>query len=127
MPHLHPPTLRVEQVVDHDAVQPRAETAPALKGREPREYFNEDLLRCVLSILPMIEHAKGDVVDQRLMASGHVAQALDLRGAGELSASGLSKVMVPSPGGRMPGLILGDPGAPEAQRDRDKGRIWADG
>ena len=48
-------------------VQPGAEAAPALKRREPGEYFDEDLLRRVLSILRMVEHANGDVVDPRLM------------------------------------------------------------
>ena len=59
--------LHVEHVVDHDAVQPRAEAASALKRREPGEHFDEDLLRRVLRILRMVEHANGDVVDPRLM------------------------------------------------------------
>src|SRR5439155_27382725 len=82
MPHFHLPALHIEHVVHHDAVQPGAEAAPALKRREPGEYFDEDLLRRVLSILRMVEHANGDVVDPRLMPLDYVFERLAISRAG---------------------------------------------
>ena len=69
-------------MVDHDAVQPRAEATPALKRREPGEYFDEDLLRHVLGILRMVQHANGDVVDPRLMPLDQVFERLAISRAG---------------------------------------------
>jgi hypothetical protein len=63
-------------MVDHDAVEPRAEAAAALKRREPGKYFDEDLLRGVLSILRMVEHPNGDVVNPRLMPPDQVFERL---------------------------------------------------
>src|ERR1700746_176263 len=82
MPHLHLPALHIEYVVHYDAVKPRAEAAPALKRREPGEYFDEDLLRHVLSILRMVEHANGDVVDPRLVPLDQVFERLVISRAG---------------------------------------------
>ena len=69
-------------MVDYDAVEPGAEAAPALKRREPGEYFDEDLLRGVLRILRMVEHANGDVVDPRLMPVEQVFERLAISRAG---------------------------------------------
>jgi hypothetical protein len=77
-----PRFMFVEHMVDHDAVQPRAEAAPALKRREPGEYFDEDLLRHVLGILRMVHHANGDVVDPRLMPLDQVFERLAISRAG---------------------------------------------
>src|SRR4029077_9870146 len=82
MLHLHLPALHIEHVVHYDAVKPRAEAAPALKRREPGEYFDEDLLRGVLSILRMVQHANGDVVDPRLMPLDQVFERLVISRAG---------------------------------------------
>src|SRR5207245_8957324 len=60
--------LCVEHMVDDDAVEPRPEAAAPLERRQPSERLDEDLLRRVLGVLGMVEHADGDVVDPRLMA-----------------------------------------------------------
>src|ERR1700747_708534 len=82
MLHLYPPAFHVEYVVHHDAVKPGTEAAPTLKRRQPGEYFDEDLLRGVLGILRMVEHANSDVVDPRLMPLDYVFERLAISRAG---------------------------------------------
>ena len=69
-------------MVHHDAVEPGAKAAPTLKRREPSEHFDEDLLRGVLSILRMVEHANGDVVYPRLVPLDQVFERLVISRAG---------------------------------------------
>jgi hypothetical protein len=79
---LDAPTLHIEHLVDYDAVEPGAEAAADLKGCEPGEYFDEDLLRGVLRILRMVEHADGDVVNPRLMPVDQIFERLAISRAG---------------------------------------------
>src|SRR6266850_4869414 len=109
---LDAPALHIEHMVDYDAVEPGAEAAAALKGCEPGEYFDEDLLRGVLRILRMVEHADGDIVNPRLMPVDQIFERLAISRAGaqhkalilvvgELSASGLLIVTFHLQSGRM--------------------------
>jgi hypothetical protein len=73
---LHPPALHIEHVVDDDAVEPRAEAAAALKRREPDHGFDEDLLRRILGVVRVVEHADRDVVNPSLMPSDELFERL---------------------------------------------------
>src|SRR4029077_14944202 len=79
---LDAPALHIEHMVDYDAVEPGAEAAAALQGCEPGERFDEDLLSGVLRILPMGEHADGDVVNPRLMPVDQIFERLAISRAG---------------------------------------------
>ena len=74
--------LHIQHVVDHDAVEPGAEAAAPLERREPGQGFEEDLLRRVLGVLRVVEHADRDVVDPSLMPPDEVLERLAIAGAG---------------------------------------------
>lgn len=57
------PTLRREQVIGGDPPHPGPETAPAPEGPQPGHDLDEDLLRGVLGIGGVAQHAHGEVVD----------------------------------------------------------------
>src|SRR6266478_8042382 len=54
--------------MEDDSVEPGAEAASTVERRESSQHFGENLLRCVLCVLRMVEHAESDVVDPSLMA-----------------------------------------------------------
>ena len=61
--------LHVEDVVDGDPVDPRLELAAKVELRQPSDCANQDLLRRVLRILSIPEHAQGKAVDIALQIS----------------------------------------------------------
>ena len=61
--------LHVQDVVDGDPVEPRSEAAPPLERGQPGEGLDQDLLRGVLGVLRLREHAEGKVVDPGLVAA----------------------------------------------------------
>src|SRR5436190_6411808 len=68
----------VEDVIDHDPVEPSPEAAAPLERRQSCECLDEDLLGRVLGVLWMGEHAERDVVDPRLVTSHQCLQRLTL-------------------------------------------------
>src|SRR6266851_7692154 len=79
---LHSPALHIEHVVDDDPVEPGAEAASAFERREAGHHFDQDLLRRVLGVLRMEEHANRDVVDPPLMTLDQVFKRLAITRAG---------------------------------------------
>src|SRR5262249_53291583 len=67
-PRSQPVATQVQKVVHSDTVEPRAKAAPRLEGREPRDDLDQNLLRRVLGVLVVIQHAARDVVDPRLVS-----------------------------------------------------------
>src|SRR2546422_1000960 len=84
--------LHIQHVVDDDAVEPGAEAAPTLERREPGQGFDEDLLRRVLGVLGMREHADGDIVDPSLMPLDEFSERLAIARAGARYEGAILKV-----------------------------------
>jgi hypothetical protein len=55
---------------------------PALKRREPGQYLDEDLLRRILSILGMVEHADRNIVNPSLMTLDQILERFEVARAG---------------------------------------------
>ncbi len=67
LPGLGAPAFHVQEVVDDDSVEPRAQAAASVERRESREQLDQDLLRGVFSVLRVVHHSEREVVDPRLM------------------------------------------------------------
>ena len=61
------PRLKIQQVVDDEAIQPGPELALAAKGRQLGDELEENFLRRVLGILRVEHHPERDVVDPALV------------------------------------------------------------
>src|SRR3989442_3865609 len=75
---LPPAPPDVEDVIDHDPVEPSPEASAPLERRQGCEGLDEDLLGRVLGVLRMGEHAERDVVDPYLVTSHQCLQRLTL-------------------------------------------------
>src|SRR3989441_12418877 len=59
----------VQDMVDHDAIEPCPKATAPLERRESRKSFDQDLLRGILGVRGVVKHSDGDVVDPRLMTT----------------------------------------------------------
>src|SRR5688500_12953147 len=68
--------LHVEDVVDGDAVDPRLESAAEVELRQSRDRSNHDVLRGILRILTIPQHAESQTVDVALQGSDETIERL---------------------------------------------------
>ena len=59
--------LHIEDMVDHDTIEPSAKLAVALETAEPGDQLDEDFLGDFLGIFGPEYHADGNVIDPCLM------------------------------------------------------------
>jgi len=70
--------LHVEDVIDGDSVDPRLELAAKVELRQPRDRANQDLLRGILGIFPVPQHAEGQAIDISLQISDELVEGIPI-------------------------------------------------
>src|SRR5262245_52133123 len=68
--------LHVEDVVDGDSIDPRLELAAKVELRQPRDDAHKDLLRGILRVRSIPQHADREAIDIALQRSDEVVEGL---------------------------------------------------
>ncbi len=89
-------TFHVQNMIDRDPIEPRAELTLTLKGAQPRDGFEQHFLRDFFGIMRLENHPHRDIVNPGLMSENQGFQRSTVSVAGPLNQFDI-----------LPGIVIG--------------------